>query len=100
MYLPLFRQCTDQSFPLKLGYVDPDMYLGAVLDRTRLHNGVCALALSPNKYIHKAARNIKAHLRVNYSGGYRRPMKNLLALEYDLKMDVSPEVSPDAASYL
>ena len=28
------------SFPLKLGFGEPEMYLGAKLCRTRLHNGV------------------------------------------------------------
>ena len=40
-----------KSFQLKPGVGKPDMYLGAKLCKTRLHNGVWACALSPIKYV-------------------------------------------------
>ena len=40
-----------KSFPLKLGFGKPDMYLGAKLHKTRSHNGVWAWAMSPVKYV-------------------------------------------------
>ena len=36
-----------KSFPLKLGFGNPDMYLGAKLHKVSLHNGVWAVVLSP-----------------------------------------------------
>ena len=40
-----------KSFPLKLALGNPDVYLGAMLPKTRLHNGVWAWAISPAKYV-------------------------------------------------
>ena len=40
-----------KSFPLKPGLGNPDMYLGAELCNTRLHNGVWAWAMSLVKYV-------------------------------------------------
>ena len=36
----------NQLFPLKLGFFSPDMYLGAKLHNTRLHNEAWACAMS------------------------------------------------------
>ena len=41
----------DKSFPLKLGFGKPDMYLDVKLCKTRLHNGVWGWAMSPVKYV-------------------------------------------------
>ena len=46
-----------QFFSLKLGFGNPDMYLGIKLHETRLHNGVLAWAMSPVKCIQEAVRN-------------------------------------------
>ena len=40
-----------KSFPLKPGFVIPDMYLSAKLHKTRLHNGVFVWANSSVKYV-------------------------------------------------
>ena len=40
------------SFPIKLRFGKPDMYLGMKLCKTRLHNGIWAWAMSPVKYVH------------------------------------------------
>ena len=39
-----------KSFPLKLGFDNPEKYLDAKFCRTRLHNGVWAWAMSATKY--------------------------------------------------
>ena len=40
-----------KSFSLKLGVGNPDIYLGAKLCKTRLHDGIWAWAISPAKYV-------------------------------------------------
>ena len=40
-----------KSFPLKPGFGKPDIYPGAKLWKTRLHNGVWAWAMNPVKYV-------------------------------------------------
>ena len=53
------------SFPLKLGFGNPDIYVGAKLCKSRLHNGVWAWAMSSTKYVQEAVRNCRVHLLVN-----------------------------------
>ena len=38
-------------FPFKLGFGNPDIYLGAKLCKTMLHNGIWAWVISPVKYV-------------------------------------------------
>ena len=40
-----------KSFPLKLGFGKPDMYLGSKLCKTRLHNEAWASEMSPIQYV-------------------------------------------------
>ena len=51
-----------KSFPLKLGFSNPDMDLGAKLCKTRLHNGVWEWAVSLAKNVSEAVRNCTVHL--------------------------------------
>ena len=90
-----------KSFPLKLGFVNPDIYLGAKLCKTRLHNRVWAWAMSPTKYIREEVRNCTVHLSSNYGGKYRLPKKaeNPFKMGYNPALDTIPELDPDAASY-
>ena len=90
-----------KSFLLKLGFGNPDMYLGAKLRKTRLHNRVWAWAMSPTKYVQEAVRNCAVHLSSNYGGKYRMPKKaeNPFKMGYDPELDTSPELDPDAVSY-
>ena len=60
-----------KSFPLKMGFGKPDMYLGAKLHKTRLHNNVWKWAMSPIKYIQEAARNCAVHLAASYDDRFR-----------------------------
>ena len=59
------------SFPLNLGFGNPDMHLGVKLHKTMLHNGVWTWAMSPTKYVCEAVRNCAVHLSTNYGGKYR-----------------------------
>ena len=49
-------------FPLKPGFCNPDMYLGANLQKTWSNNGVWAWAMSPTWYVREAVSNCKIHL--------------------------------------
>ena len=90
-----------KSFPFKPGFVNPDMYLGAKLCKTRLHSGIWAWAMSPVKYDQIAVRKCTVHLLSNYGGKYRMPMKaeSPFKMGNDPELDTSPELDPDAASY-
>ena len=57
--------------------------------------------MSPVKYVQEAARNCAVHLAPNYGGRFRLPEKteNPFNMGYDLELDTSPELDPDAASY-
>ena len=61
----------DKSFLLKLGSGNQDMYLGAKLHKTSLHNGVWAWAMSPTNYVCEAVRNCTVYLSTNYASKYR-----------------------------
>ena len=52
--------------------------------------------------VHEAVRNYAVHLLSNYSGKYRMPKKaeNPFKVGFDPELDTSPELDPDAASYL
>ena len=77
------------------------VYLGKKLCKTRLHNGVCAQAISLDKYVQEAVRNFAVHLAAHYGGKYRMPKtaENLFEIGYDPELETSPELDPDAASY-
>ena len=57
-----------KSFPLKVGYGEQDMYLGAKLHWTKLHNDFWAWAMSPVKYVQEGVRNCAVHLAAKYGG--------------------------------
>ena len=84
-----------KSFPFKPGFSNPDIYLGAKLCKTKLHNRVWAWEMSPAKYVKEAVRNCTVHLLSNYEGKYRNPFK----MGNDPELDASPVLDPDAASY-
>ena len=90
-----------KSFLLKRGFGNPDMYLGAQLPKTRLHNGVWAWAMSPAKYDQVAVRNSVIHLLSNYGDKYRMPKKaeNPFKMSYNPELDTSPDLDQDAALY-
>ena len=82
-----------KSFSHKLGFGNPDMYLDARLGKTRLHNGVWAWAMSPNKYVCDAVKNSAVHLLTKYGGKYKMPKKveNPFKMGYDTKLDTRAE---------
>ena len=57
--------------------------------------------MSPTMFVYDAIKNCKAHLGANYSGRYGmlKRTDNPSAIGYDPEMDISPELSPNAASY-
>jgi hypothetical protein len=92
----------DKYLPLKPDSVgDPDIYLGAKLQQTRLPNGVTVWALSPSKYVNQAVRNCKMHLKDHYDGRYSLPKwaDNPFCMSYEPELDDSTPLDADAASY-
>ena len=83
-----------------LGFGNPDMYLGAKLHKTRLHNGVWEWAISPIKHVQETVRNCTFQLTANYGSKNRLPKKaeNPFKMGYDPKLDTSPDLDPDAVS--
>ena len=90
-----------KSFPLKPGFGKPDMYLGAKLQKTKLHHGVWAWTMSPIKYVHEAVRNCAVHLLTKYGGKYKilKRGENPFKMGYDSELNTHPELDPDTASY-
>ena len=86
---------------LKPGFGKRDMYLGKKLCKTRLHNEVWALAMSPVKCIREAVTKCTLHISSNYRGKYRMPKKaeNPFKMGYDPELDTSQEIDPSAVSY-
>ena len=95
-------QCLHQSFLLKLGYGKPEIYLGAKLHLTKLHNGVWVCVMSPMNYVNEAVKHCKVNLRENYSGRVRIFTRSSypFPIGYDTEMDYSQELSQDTASYI
>ena len=71
-----------KSFPLKPGFGKPVMYLGAKLQKTRLHNEVWTWAMSLARYVQEAVSNCKVHPSSNYGGKYRLPKKQRIHLRW------------------
>ena len=80
---------------------NPEMYLGAKLSKTKLHNSIWTWAMNPMKYVHDAVRNCNAHLVASYSGTFRLPKRadNPFKMGYDPEFNTSPELELYTASY-
>jgi hypothetical protein len=88
--------------PLKSSSVgNPDIYLGAKLKETRLHNGVMAWGLSPSKYIVQAVKNCQLHLTEKLAGRYSIPARadNPFPVDCDPSTDLSDLLDPDCSSF-
>ena len=74
-----------KSFSLKLGFGNPDIYIGAKLCKTRLKNGVWAWVMNPIKYVQEAVRNCAVQLLSRCGGKFRLPKKadNPFEVGYD-----------------
>ena len=77
-----------KSSQLKLGFGNPEMYLGVKLHKNRLHNIIWAWEMSPAKYVQEAIRNCTVHLLSKYGGKYRMPKK----AKNPFKMGCDPEL--------
>ena len=86
-----------KSFPLKTGFGNPYVYLGAKLCKIRLHNRVWAWAMSSIKYVGEAVRNCAVHFSSNYGVKYMmfKKAENPFKMGYDPELDTSPELVPD-----
>ena len=87
---------------LKPGSVrSPKMYLGTKLKCMQLCNGFWAWSMSPSKYVQEAVRICKVYITKHLSKGYRLPKRadNPFESGYSPKLDVSPVLGSDEASY-
>ena len=77
------------------------MYQDTKLCKTRLHNGACAWAMSPTKYVCEAVRNCEVHFLTKYGDKYNMHKKteNPFKMGCDTELDTSPELDLHAASY-
>ena len=56
-------------FKIKPGSIgDPDVYIGAKVQKMTLPNGVNAWAMSPSKYVQEATCNFEDYLEKNFNG--------------------------------
>ena len=92
----------DKFMKLKESSVgDPDIYLGAKLNKVQMDNYVWCWSISPSKYVQEAVRNCQKYLEENLSDEYDliSNAQNPFSLGYEPFMDVSPLLLPDEASY-
>ena len=89
-------------FPLKPDSVGPpDQYLGGRLKRTDFDDGSHAWGLSPTKYVQTAVANCEQYVKENLGAPYEiyKKAENPFKCDYKPEEDVTPELSPDHATY-
>ena len=92
----------DYYFKLKPSSIgDPDIYLGAKVNKTTLVNGTWYWSMIPFKYIQEAVQNCEQALRDTYGGPYKFPKKthNPFPMGYKPETDLTTPLSPELASY-
>ena len=90
-----------KSFPLKLGFGSPDMYLGAKLCRMKLQERAWAWAMLSIKYVQETVKKFTVHLAANHGGRFRLRKKAEIPFKmgYDSEFNTSLELGPDAVFY-
>ena len=91
----------NKAFTLKPDSVgDPDIYLGAKFQTTKLKNGVIAYTLSPSKYVQENVRLVSNYLEQNYGTELKKPSraKSPLPNNYRPELDLSEELEGEEAS--
>jgi hypothetical protein len=79
---------------------DPDIYLGAKLQKVVLENGVVAWSMSPSKYVQKAVKNVKDCLQEKEPGcPWLKKAPAPFAKDYRPEIDLSIESETDDATY-
>lgn len=86
----------NMAFTLKPDSVgDPDIYLGAKCQTTRLRDGVITYTLSPSKYIQENVRLVESYLEKHYGTSLKKESRSKLPLpnNYRPELDLSEEVA-------
>ena len=88
-------------FQMKPGSVgDPDIYLGAKLQKIQLENGVEAWSMSSSKYVQDVVKNAETYLKENYDGWTMpKRVSGPWPRDYTSEIDDSPELDPTKANY-
>ena len=90
----------DSFFPLQADLIQkPTRYLGAEITEVTLPNGVRAWAQGSNQYINEAVWNVETWLSEKGKRGLQQCAPTPMSYGYRPELDVSPELSPDNASY-
>lgn len=91
----------NKFFKMKPGSIgDPDIYLGAKIKKTVLPNGVVAWGTSASQYVQEAVKNVEVHLAAKEGRKLKtKGATGPFPLNYSAELDVTPELTPDDATY-
>ena len=94
----------DRYFKMKEGSIgDPDIYLGGKITQMLVEgpNGDSCLAwgISPTKYVSTAIENVEHYLKRNFDRKLQKRAGAPFASKYRPKLDISPELDNELASY-
>jgi hypothetical protein len=91
----------NKQFPLKKTTVgDPDIYLGAKLQKVVLENGGEAWSMSPSKYVLEAVKNVKDYLQEKEPGRpWLKKAPTPFVKDYRPEINISPELGTDDGTY-
>jgi hypothetical protein len=88
--------------PLKPTSVgDPDIYLGAKLNKTQLPNGIYAWGMSPSKYVNQAVKSCQTYLSAKLNDKYKIPTRadNPFPTNYCPDTDATEPLDPECSSF-
>jgi hypothetical protein len=85
---------------MKKGLIgDPDIYLGSILKRVILPNGVESWLMSPTKYVEESVKNVERYLEKNYDKKLPKRVSGPSPTNYRPELDITGELVGDDLSY-
>ena len=78
---------------------DPEVYLGAKVNKHTMENGVEFWGLSSSKYVKEAVDNAEMYHAKKYGKGLPRNASKLFPRDYRPELDISEELDHEEASY-
>jgi hypothetical protein len=98
----ILRRGLGRYFELKENSIGPPkIYLGGNVHKVQLDNGVECWAFGSTQYVQSAVQNVENYLKRMTTTRWSLPKKAETPIQtsYHLKLDVTPELDPDDASY-
>ena len=90
----------DKYFPMKpTSKGKPDIYLGAKLREVQLDNDIECWAMSPNKYVADAVKNVDEYHQKLHRKGLLKRANAPWPSGYVAELDTSPELNTELATY-